>query len=227
MEVLGSGYLLNGSLMDFFRPAAAFFTAVGDPKLSPKFSVADLQSDLSAKVGWLSESVKDKTATVGIKRTFFSLLATSLLWLFDLIPRSIKCLRGTGMITNQLCHCPLGGWRTFHKNEKKVSRETFSVSDLSRNWRSDLFTGQFTGLLKCSHTDLVPPDVLLLAQRCQVNYQHAQLESSSFLGFPSSGPVHYLLSTLLTPGWRYKSLLGNNTFWLWLIGKGKRNKNEH
>ena len=128
------------------------------------------------------------------------------------------------MITNQLCHHLLGGWRTFHKNEKKVSRETFSVSDLSMNSRSDLFTGQFTGLLKCSHTDLVPLDVVLLAQWCQVNHQHAQLESSSFLGFPSSGPVHYLLSTLLTPDWREKSLLENSTFWPSLIGKGKSNK---
>lgn len=60
-------------LMVFFRPIAAFFTAVGDPKLGPKFSVADLQSDLLTRVDWLSESVKDKTATVGIKkkRTFF------------------------------------------------------------------------------------------------------------------------------------------------------------
>lgn len=211
-------------LVDFFRPTAAFFTAVGDPKPIPKFSVADLRSDLSTRVDWLSESVKDKTATVGIKRTFFSSLATSLLWLVDLIPRSVKCLRGTGVITNQLCRHPLSRWRTFHKNEEKVSRETFSVSDLSVNWRSDLFTGQFTGLLKCSHTDLVPPDHHLLAQWCQVNHQHSQLESSSFLGFPSSGPVYYPLSTLFSPDWRVKSLSGNNTFGLWLIGKGKSHK---
>lgn len=44
------------------------------------------------------------------------------------------------------------------------------------------------------------------------------------LGFPSSGPVHYPLSTLLSPDWRVKSLSGNNTFWLWLIGKGKSHK---
>lgn len=37
-------------LMVFFRPTAAFFTAVGDPKLGPKFSVADLQSDLLTRV---------------------------------------------------------------------------------------------------------------------------------------------------------------------------------
>lgn len=56
----------------FFKPTAAFFTAVGDPKLGPKFSVADLQSDLLTRVDLLSESVKDKTATVGIKkRTLF------------------------------------------------------------------------------------------------------------------------------------------------------------
>lgn len=117
-------------LMVFFRPTAAFFTAVGDPKLGPKFSVADLQSDLLTRVDWLSESVKDKTATVGIKTNniFFHYWKLpgcqhywqgSLLWLFDLIPRSIKCLRGTGVITNQLCNCPLGGWRTFHKNKIK------------------------------------------------------------------------------------------------------------
>lgn len=55
---------------------------------------------------------------MGIKRIFFSLLAISLLWLFDLIPRSIKYLGGTGVITSQLGHHPLGGWRTCQKNEK-------------------------------------------------------------------------------------------------------------
>lgn len=105
-------------LVDFFKPTSAFFTAVEDPKLSPKFSVADLWSDLLTRVSWLSESIKHKTATMGIKRIFFSLLAISLLWLFDLIPRSIKYLGGTGVITNQLGHHPLGGWRTCQKNEK-------------------------------------------------------------------------------------------------------------
>lgn len=92
------------------------------------------------------------------------------------------------------------------------------------NWWSDLFIEQFTGLLKCSHTVLVPSDVVLPAQWCQVNHQHTQLEFFSFLGFPSSGPVLYLLSILLAPDFRDKSSLGNNVFWPWLIRKGKSNK---
>lgn len=37
-------------LVDFFKPTSAFFTAVEDPKLSTKFSVADLWSDLLTRV---------------------------------------------------------------------------------------------------------------------------------------------------------------------------------
>lgn len=73
------------------------------------------------------------------------------------------------------------------------------MSDSSDCQFMDLSVGQFTGLFKCSHSDSVPLDVPLLAQWCQVNHQGAQLESSSFFGYPSSGPVHHLLSTFLTP----------------------------
>lgn len=154
------------------------------------------------------------------------MLATSLVWLFDLIPRSVKCLKGTGVITNQLCHHPVGGWRTLHKKKKK--KESFQGGLLSKWLHHELKMRPFHEAiywLVQVFSDLVPLDDVVLAQWCQVNHQHAQLESfSSFFGFPSSGPVHYLWSVLLTPDWRDKSLSRNNTFWLWFIAKGKSNK---
>lgn len=149
-------------------------------------------------VGWLQVSAIDKTVTMRIKGIFFSLLTASLLWPFDFFPRSIKCLRGAGVVRNQLCRCPLGGWRTFHKNENRFPGRPSQYM----NWRSDLFTGQFTGLLKCSHSDWVPPDVSLVAQWCQINHQHSQLESFPF--HVSHPVVQYIicLSTLFTLDWR-------------------------
>lgn len=64
---------------------------------------------------WQADFQK-KNSYCGNRKNVFSLLAASLLRPFDLFPRSIKYLRGTRVVTNQLCHCPLGGWRTFHKN---------------------------------------------------------------------------------------------------------------
>jgi len=52
MVVLTNGYQMEIVLLvDFFKPTAAFFTAVGHLKSSVEFAVADLQSDLLTRVG--------------------------------------------------------------------------------------------------------------------------------------------------------------------------------